>query len=194
VSDVQEKLEQEGVILRGHYVLLDGHHSDRCFDRRQALASAPTLGPVFAELGQLIQAVGPTHITGGSLGGMVVASQVAMQTGSRIYYIGFEGTILPMNPEVSLAGARVAIVDDCATGLRQFDPVVHLITGRGGSIVALGAAVALSQADADEPVCPFFSPIRVDARVFPAGQVPEWLARLSLQFEEPWFDDSEPRN
>src|SRR6478672_11433170 len=87
--DLEKLLTDSGAILRGHFLLTSGRHSDVYFEKFRILEQPPVLSALCAEIarefvGQVDLVAGPTT------GGIIIAFEVGRQMGVPALYVESE--------------------------------------------------------------------------------------------------------
>lgn len=168
-------------ILRGHFVLPDGRHSDTSFDLHRALENPGMVEPLLFDLSNQLGLWGIERVTGASTAGLVIASQVSMRLRVPFHALEFDKGVRHVNPDSRIEAARLAIVDAYVWEAQRFDAVIRALRSKGADVVALGAMVAMPFPLRDLPLEAFCVALTLDARVFSADSVPDWLALIPVQ-------------
>lgn len=178
MADVAELLERSGALLRGHFVLSSGRHSDVYVEKFRLLEQPAVLGELAGAIAAWARGHCPDVVAGPTTGGVIVAFEVARQMGLPALYVeSVDGQKALRRGARVEPGARVLVVDDVlTTGLSVAETCEAL---RGQGAVPVAAAVLI---DRSEPVLdlgvPVFGAHRVEAVSYPADQLPAWLAAL----------------
>ncbi len=175
--DLEALLIEAGAILRGHFVLTSGRHSDVYFEKFRILEHPPALSALCARIaneftGKIDLVAGPTT------GGIIIAFEVARQLGlNAIYVETVDGEkTLRRNAQVP-AGARVLVVDDVLTTGLSVRETMSAIQKAGGN--PSGVAVLIDRAGGEMDFgVPHFSAYRVEAQSWAPEEVPGWLAKI----------------
>ena len=169
-------LEQSGAILRGHFVLTSGRHSDVYFEKFRVLERPEVLSALAAQIAAHFRQTGVEVVAGPTTGGIIIAFEVARQLGIPALYVESENGVKKLRRGATVRpGARVLVVDDVlTTGKSVFEVIEVLREARG---VPIGVGVLIDRAEIQpEFGCPMFAAFKVSASTFSADQVPEWLA------------------
>jgi orotate phosphoribosyltransferase len=178
-SLLADLLENSGAILKGHFLLTSGRHSDTYFEKFRVLEQPQVLSALCREIahhfyGQVDIVAGPTT------GGIIIAFEVARQMGVPALYVESEGGVKKLRRGASVPPeARVLIVDDVLTTGRSVREVVEVIEAAGGHAAGIGLLIDR----APEPVdfgCPTYSAHKVEAVSYAPDQVPDWLAKIPV--------------
>lgn len=173
------QLDLEGplacVVLRGHFVLPDGTHTNVCIDRVALMQTPHLVQPLVDSLCQEIGAANAEALSGASPGGCIIATQVAVRLGLAYYSVEFTDSTPYIHPKASLSG-RIVLADDVLTDARQYDAVLHLLRSRDANVVALAAAIALRHRRSDLPIDSIYVGRHLHHATFRADALPSSLA------------------
>jgi orotate phosphoribosyltransferase len=131
-----------GALLKGHFKLTSGRHSDIYYEKFTILKNPAVCEPLCRQMAQLFADNQVEVVVGPTTGGVLIAYEVAKALGThslyaepgdsgdkRIFKRGFS-----LNPK-----QRVLIVDDIVTTGRSMFEVIHLVESYGAKIVGIGA-------------------------------------------------------
>jgi len=149
-ADVENIFSEAGAILKGHFELASGLHSATYWEKFRVL-QYPHLTERLCKMiaqhfgGEAIQVVaGPT------LGGVIIAFEVAKQLGVRSIIAEQEGDGRTFKRGFTLnPGERVLIVDDVLTTGASILEVIKAVKRYGGELVGVGVLVDRSQGGVD---------------------------------------------
>lgn len=176
--DLGALLESSGAVLRGHFVLTSGRHSDVYFEKFRVLERPDVLSALCAEIAGAFPDV--DLVAGPTTGGIIIAFEVARQLGVPALYVESEGGKKTLRRGATvLAGARVLVVDDVLTTGLSVRETMEVVREAGGEVVGVGVLIDRSPDRADFGV-PAHAAYRVTAESYPADAVPEWLAAIPV--------------
>lgn len=166
------ELERIGAVLRGHFLLTSGRHSDLYFEKFRLLESPALLEQTVramlsnlpCEVVERVEAVvGPT------LGGVIVAYEAARQLGVRALYAEREGNARTFRRDSVLqAGTPVLVVDDVLTTGTSIREVLHLLETLEAQMLAIGVLI-----DRSAPPLSFGVPLACALRLPAATYAPD---------------------
>lgn len=177
--DVAELLEASGAVLRGHFVLTSGRHSDVYFEKFRILEQPHVLSTLcsriaahFMRHSQIELVAGPTT------GGIIIAFEVARQMGLPAVYIETENGVKTLRRNATVKeGARTLIVDDVLTTGTSLVESRDAIVNAGGTVE--GFAVLIDRSSGDSGLgSPIYSTHRVEAVSYDSQELPDWLAKI----------------
>lgn len=176
--NLQELLEESGAILRGHFILTSGRHSDVYFEKFRILERPDVLIALCGQIAAQFARQNVSLVCGPTTGGVIVAFEIARQMGLPALYVETEdGKKALRRQAIVPPGAKVLVVDDVFTTGRSVIEVADLIREKGGEVAGVGVLIDRSESVIDFG-CPFVAAHRVGAQSFAADRVPEWLAAI----------------
>lgn len=179
--NLEQLLEDSGAVLKGHFLLASGRHSDVYFEKFRLIEQPPVLVALCAEIAEHFRDAGIEAVAGPTTGGIIIAFEVARQMGLPAVYVENEDGRKTLRRNKTLpAGQKVLIVDDVlTTGGSLFD-TRDAIIGAGGVVAGFGVLIDRRQPDVhiEEQL---FGAYQVNAVSYPPDEVPEWLAAIPLK-------------
>jgi orotate phosphoribosyltransferase len=142
---------------RGHFLYESGHHGDLWFDLETLCAQPSRLRPLVAELAARLAPYKPDAVCGPLVEGAFIALLVAEQLGCTFTYAArfapeSSNALFPVEYRVpgslhaSLAGKRVAIVNDVINAGSAVRGAYQDLRGRGAQVIAVGTLLTLGDA------------------------------------------------
>lgn len=173
-------LESSGAILRGHFLLTSGRHSDVYFEKFRVLENPPVLSALCKEIAGRFSDGSVDLVAGPTTGGIIIAFEVARQMGTPSLYVETEGGQKKLRRGATVPpGARVLIVDDVLTTGTSVFEVIEVIRAAGGMPAGVGVLIDRSEKPLDFG-CPMFAAHRVQAQSFAPDEVPNWLQEIPI--------------
>jgi orotate phosphoribosyltransferase len=180
MADLISAMEKAGAILRGHFLLSSGRHSDVYFEKFRVLEQPALLSEVCTEIVSRFRDSNVDLVAGPTTGGVIIAFEVARQLEVGALYVEREGERRVLRRGAHLPrGARVLAVDDVLTTGLSLREVIQLLVDSGGEVVGVGVLVDRSEEPIDLGV-PLFAAARVEARSYAPEEVPDWLAAIPI--------------
>lgn len=178
--DLGPLLESAGAILRGHFVLTSGRHSEVYFEKFRVLERPEVLSALCGEIAAHYRDTTIDMVAGPTTGGIIIAFEVARQMGKEAVYVESEnGQKLLRRGKVLQPGARVLIVDDVLTTGRSLFESADAIRSAGGTVA--GYAVLIDRAETRPDFgAPLFASYQISATSYAPEEVPDWLAQLPI--------------
>lgn len=179
--DLGALLEDSGAVLKGHFLLTSGRHSDTYFEKFRVLERPDVVSALVAELIVRLGDEPVDVVAGPTTGGVILAFEVARQLGKPALYIETENGVKTLRRGAQvLPGSRVLVVDDVLTTGRSIREVIEVIRGHQAEPVAVGVLIDRSEADPNFGV-PLFGAYRVEAKSYGDNEVPDWLADIPIR-------------
>jgi orotate phosphoribosyltransferase len=178
--DLTQLLEDSGAILRGHFLLASGRHSDVYFEKFRVLEQPQVLSALCAEIAEHYRGHGIQAVAGPTTGGIIIAYDVARLLGVQAIYVESENGIRTLRRNKTLPhGQRVLVVDDVLTTGKSLFETRHAIEHAGGAVIGYAALIDRTESGLPGEI-PLYSAYRVEATSYPPDQVPAWLAAIPL--------------
>jgi orotate phosphoribosyltransferase len=183
-AELSAIIEESGAVLRGHFVLTSGRHSDVYFEKFRILENPIALAGLCSSIAKRFRSEADL-VAGPTTGGIIVAYEVARQLGIRAVYVESEGGVRKLRRGARLEkGARVLVVDDVLTTGKSVQETIDAVAAAGGVVLGVGVLVDRSE-EAPTFKCPCregviepFAAFRFEARSYAPGEVPDWLAAI----------------
>jgi orotate phosphoribosyltransferase len=137
-----ERYEKRGALLRGHFRLTSGLHSDIYLQSALVLQhpeDAAALGEGLAApfRGERVQTV-----LAPAIGGILVAHEVARALGARALFTERENGVMQLRRGFALSpGERCLVVEDVITTGGSTREVVQCVETHGGTVVGVGSLI-----------------------------------------------------
>jgi orotate phosphoribosyltransferase len=160
-------LERIGAVLRGHFLLTSGRHSDLYFEKFRLLEQPELLVPtVQVMLEQMRHLPRVQAVVGPTLGGVIVAYEAARQLGVRALYAEHAGDGRAFRRGSLLEPhTPVLIVDDVLTTGTSIGEVIALLQQHQAHLVGIGVLIDRSETPPDFGA-PLVSALRLPAQTY----------------------------
>jgi orotate phosphoribosyltransferase len=151
--EILELYERTGALMRGHFKLTSGLHSDVYLQSALVLQYPAHAAELGAALAASFRGADVTTVLAPAIGGIPVAHEVARALGARALFTERENGVMRLRRGFTLArGERCLAVEDVITTGGSVREVVHVIEEHGGIVVGVGALVDRSGGTAEFPV------------------------------------------
>ncbi|HID09688.1 MAG TPA: orotate phosphoribosyltransferase [Candidatus Latescibacteria bacterium] len=171
-EEVRAIFEEDGAILKGHFLLSSGLHSDVYFEKFRVLQHPEHLERLCRALAQRFRGEDVEIVVGPTTGGMLIAYEVAKALGTPFAFAEREEgkRVLRRGFWIS-PDQRVLVVDDVLTTGGSLREVTELVESQGGMVVGVGVLVDRSGGSVDLGH-PLRSLLQVRARTFRPEECP----------------------
>ena len=144
-SVLEQQLRQEDALLRGHFRLSSGLHSDTYVQCARFLRRPNLAAPAAAALAGLIQAADlqPDVVVGPAMGGVVIGYELARQLGVPGIFTerDAEGQMTLRRGFTIAAGERVIIAEDVVTTGKSTLEVAKVLRELGAEVLAVASLI-----------------------------------------------------
>jgi orotate phosphoribosyltransferase len=182
--EIMAEFEAAEAILRGHFVLSSGLHSDTYMQCARVLMNPGRADRLCAALAEKVDAVlnGAfiDMVVSPAMGGVIVGYEMGRQLGVETIFCERENGDFALRRGFAIApGAKVLLVEDVVTTGKSSLEAVECIKALGGNVVAEAALVDRSGGAYDLPF-PLISLLKLDIKTYAADKVPEQLAAIPV--------------
>lgn len=184
-NQILKEFKEAGAILKGHFILSSGLHSDTYLQCARVLmypARAEKLCSVLVD--KIHKQLGNIRIdlvASPAMGGVVVGYEIARQLGvPSIFCERVEGTFAFRRGFTIEDNAHVLVVEDVVTTGKSSLETFDCIENAGGTIVAEACLVDRREDKSSFPV-PLVSLLELDIKTYTADKLPAPLAAVSVE-------------
>ena len=137
-----ELYEKTGALMRGHFRLTSGLHSDLYLQSALVLQYPEHARALGGALGAAFRGEGVQTVLAPAIGGILVAHEVARALGARALFTEREGGIMRLRRGFALTpGERCLVVEDVITTGGSTREVVACAVEHGGTVVGVGSLI-----------------------------------------------------
>ena len=152
-KEVLEIYERTGGLLRGHFLLSSGLHSDTYLQSALVLQHPTHAGALCRELAKPFQGDGIQVVLAPAIGGILVAHEVARALGARCLFGEREDSVMRLRRGFRLEhGERCLVVEDVITTGGSTREVIKVVEEAEGRLVGVGALIDRSGGTTQFPV------------------------------------------
>ncbi|MGH7279367.1 MAG: orotate phosphoribosyltransferase [Candidatus Rokuibacteriota bacterium] len=145
--------EKTGALLRGHFTLTSGLHSDVYLQSALVLQFPPYAAVLGDDLAAAFRGAGVQSVLAPAIGGILVAHEVARALGVRALFTEREHGVMRLRRGFTLTpGERCLVVEDVITTGGSTREVVQCAEAHGGAVVGVGSLIDRSAGTAVFPV------------------------------------------
>ena len=170
--------QETRALLKGHFELRSGLHSDQYFQCALALQQMPVVEKLGEELARKVGALGAVTVVAPAMGGLVLGQEVARQLGLRFIFVEKEQGKLALRRGFKIAaGEKILVVEDVVTKGGRVQETLDIVCAHGGQVVGVAMAVDRSGGTVTFGV-PMFSLISLQVETFEPDKLPPDLAAI----------------
>ena len=137
-----ERYEKRGALLRGHFRLTSGLHSDVYLQSALVLQHPEEAGILGEGLAAAFREEHPQTVLAPAIGGILVAHEVARALGVRALFTEREDGVMRLRRGFTLSpGERCLVVEDVITTGGSTREVVQCVEMLGGVVVGVGSLI-----------------------------------------------------
>ncbi|MCJ7508209.1 MAG: orotate phosphoribosyltransferase [candidate division Zixibacteria bacterium] len=138
-DEVLEIFTKSGALLKGHFLLSSGLHSDEYFEKFQVLQYPHYVETLCKKLADKFEDKKIGVVVGPTVGGIIIAYEVAKNLGVKAIFAEREegGRVFKRGFSLN-EGQRVLIVDDILTTGKSIFEVIDLVKQYNAYIVGIG--------------------------------------------------------
>jgi orotate phosphoribosyltransferase len=186
--DVLQVFEDDGVIMRGHFLLTSGRHSSTFLQCSMVMQRPAHLERICSALAAKVKGFSPQCVAGPAMGGVILAYEMARALGARAIYAE---KVASEESAVGLAfrrgfqvsrGEKCLVVEDAVTTGGSALKLMQLIRAAGADVVGVAALVDRSGGRVDFGV-PFVSMLGLDIPSYEPDDCP--LCRAGVPVGRP---------
>lgn len=178
---VKSLLEESGAVLRGHFRLASGRHSDVYVEKFRIIERPDLLSQVVESIVAKFRDSKPKVVAGPTTGGIIIAFEVARQLGIPAVYVEEKDgkRVIKRGAHIE-EGARVLVVDDVLTTGISLREVIEVLRTYQANVVGVGVLIDRTETPLDFGA-ELFATCRFEATTYAEDELPEWLAAIPLQ-------------
>lgn len=178
--DLGDLLQDSGAILKGHFKLTSGRHSDTYFEKFRILERPDVLSALCTEIATNFAQSDISLVVGPTTGGIIIACEVARQLGVEARYVESVDGIKSLRRNATIPlDTRVLVVDDVLTTGRSVMEVVDLMREMQANVVAVGVLISRAEKPIDFGA-PIYAAYTVEATSYAPDEVPDWLNEIPI--------------
>ena len=134
--------EKTGALMRGHFKLTSGLHSDVYLQSALVLQYPVHAAALGAALAATFSDDAAAVVVAPAIGGILVAHEVARALGARALFSERENGLMRLRRGFTVAhGERCVVVEDVITTGGSTREVVHCVKEHGGVVVGVGSLI-----------------------------------------------------
>ncbi len=171
MESLEKLLKEKGAVLKGHFQLSSGLHSDTYIQTARIFQYPDVAERIGEELGKKFQNLNPEVVIGPALGGVILSFVVARFLEVRsIFAERKEGKLELRRGFQIKTGERVLVVEDVVTTALSVKETIELVKQSGGLVIGVGCLVDRSEIPLDLPY--FHSLLKISIKTYQADDCP----------------------
>jgi orotate phosphoribosyltransferase len=166
-TELMDYLVETKAMLKGHFLLSSGLHSDTYIQCAQLLKEPQIAEKFCAALAELFTDEKPEIVVGPALGGVIVAYETARQLGVPGIFAERENGIMKLRRGFTIEkGQKVLITEDVITTGGSSEEVVQLLNELGAEVIGVGSIIDRSAGQKIKLSVPFKSLLKLEIKAF----------------------------
>ncbi|MFC1962831.1 orotate phosphoribosyltransferase [Chloroflexota bacterium] len=171
-QDVESIFRESGALMEGHFLLSSGQHSPAYWEKFRILQYPYYTEKLCRRIVERFRGEKPELVAGPTVGGIILAYEVAHQLGLRGIFAEREDAKRAFRRGFSIApGERVLVVDDVLTTGGSVKEVIEAVKDLRGLVVGVGVLIDRSNGEVNFGV-PLFSCHKVHVPTYSASSCP----------------------
>ncbi|MCD8024261.1 MAG: orotate phosphoribosyltransferase [Candidatus Gastranaerophilales bacterium] len=183
MSDIKELLIRADGLLKGHFCLTSGLHSDTYFQCAKLYQYPDIVETIGYELGKKLENIEFDTVIAPAIGAIIFGYEVAKQTKKRNLFVERKDDIMQLRRGYTLKkGERVVIIEDVITTARTIFETIEAIKEYDVEIKGAGCIVDRTQGKLDDKL-KIYSLLKIDPVVYNPDECP--LCRKNMELVKP---------
>jgi len=185
-QEIIAEFEAAEAILRGHFILSSGLHSDTYLQCARVLMNPKRAEKLCAELASKVLATLSASgknaqqkidlVVAPAMGGVVVGYEMGRQLGVETIFCERENGAFALRRGFSITpGAHILLVEDVVTTGKSSLETVECIAAHGGKVVAEASLIDRSSGQSKTLPFPLISLLTLDVKSYASDNLPEHL-------------------
>ena len=180
-SEVLNLLEWSGAILKGHFKLTSGKHSDQYIEKFRLLENPIALDQICSSMADLHKDKDADLVVSAAVGGILLAGGVGRYLNIKhIFSERVEGKMLFKRGFNIEPGQKVVIVEDIVTTGGSINEIIELVEQYKAEIVGI-----ISIVDRNDKLkifkYPYETLLNFPAQSWHEDECPDWLKKIPIQ-------------
>lgn len=140
--NIEQLLIENNGLLRGHFCLTSGLHSDTYFQCAKLYENPQVVSMLGKELAKKLENVEFDTIVSPAIGAMIIGYETAKQRGKRFLFVERKDGVLQLRRDYRLAkGEKVIILEDVITTARTINETMEAIKDFEPEIIGVASIV-----------------------------------------------------
>ncbi len=179
-KEVLALFEKSGGVLKGHFLLTSGRHSDTYMQCALLFDDAKVSETLCAELADRVKKYKPDIVVSPAVGAIIMGYEVSRHLGLKNVFAERENGTFTLRRGFTLPErARVLITENVVTTGGSVFEVMEMLKNYGAEVVAVASMVDRSNGTVDFGV-PFITMLRADVKSYEADECPLCKAGMGV--------------
>lgn len=171
-EQILEVFEKTGGILKGHFLLTSGRHSDTYMQCAKLFVHPEESARLCAALAEKLRAFDADAVVSPAVGGIIMGYEVARQLHVKNYFAERENGAMTLRRGFALEkDMRVIVVEDVVTTGGSVKEVIELCRNHGANPVAVASVVDRSGGQVDFGI-PYRALLSMEVKSYEASECP----------------------
>lgn len=146
-------LKEAGALLEGHFLLSSGRHSNRYVQCAKLLQYPDKSDKVLSVVAEKLKDVEFDLVVGPAMGGIIVAYELARQTGKMALFTERDNGIMTLRRGFEIKkGQKVIISEDVVTTGKSSLEAIEVVKSFGGEVVGIACIVDRGSSSLEYPI------------------------------------------
>ncbi len=182
-KEILEIFEKSGALLKGHFLLTSGRHSNVYFQCAKVLQYPEYSEKICGMIAEHYKSTNVDTVIAPAIGGIVVGQEVARQLNKKSIFAEREDKSLTLRRGFTIEkGEKILVCEDVVTTGGSVFEVINIVKNFGGEVVGVGFIVDRSNGKVNFDF-PQFSTMILDVRSFPPEECP--LCKEGIELVKP---------
>ncbi len=179
-NEIIEIFEKTNALLKGHFLLTSGKHSDTYFQCAKVLQYPHYTKKIINELSEFLSTLEFESVIAPAMGGLIVGYETARQTGKRFIFTERENNEMKLRRGFTINKCeRFLVCEDVVTTGGSVKEVINIINQNGGEVTGVISIVDRSNGKVDFGY-PFKSVLQLDVVTYEPENCPMCKAGLEI--------------
>lgn len=179
-NEILDLLEWSGAILKGHFKLTSGRHSDRYIEKFRLLENPIALDKICSSIAQLYKNMKIDLVVSAAIGGILIAGGVGRHLNVKhIFSERIDGVMLFKRGFYIEKKQNILIVEDIVTTGGSIFELIDLISTYDANMKGIICIVNRSEKNLDFNF-PFTSLLSLPTQSWEEDKIPDWLDKIPL--------------
>jgi len=149
-ENIEQLLIQNNGLLKGHFCLTSGLHSDTYFQCAKLYENPDVVEKLGNELAKKLSGIEFDTIVSPAIGAMIIGYETAKQGGKRFLFVERKDGVLQLRRDYRLKnGEKVIILEDVITTARTINETIEAIKGFEPEIIGVASIVDRTKGQTD---------------------------------------------